>query len=164
MRISRSQKYALIGSDVFGSALLVALSWAGLFFARARRVWGRQMGLFRVDFCFTLQPSPHVQACPVCFMSIWDIPLTCFFFLSPKRMSSVSSLCVFAGWRRLINASVFPPLFIQVHICTTGLIVTPPPSSPVTTATVFTFPPETSYASIPVVSSGAFVFCMHVSR
>ncbi|KAL1254691.1 hypothetical protein QQF64_016920, partial [Cirrhinus molitorella] len=38
----------------------------------------------------------------------------------------------------------------QVHICTTGLIVTPPPSSPVTTATVFTFPPETSYASIPV--------------
>uniref|UniRef100_A0A8B9LC12 E3 ubiquitin-protein ligase SH3RF1 n=1 Tax=Astyanax mexicanus TaxID=7994 RepID=A0A8B9LC12_ASTMX len=40
----------------------------------------------------------------------------------------------------------------QVHICTSGLIVTPPPSSPVTTATVFTFPPETSYASIPVVS------------
>ncbi|KAL2089853.1 hypothetical protein ACEWY4_014541 [Coilia grayii] len=38
----------------------------------------------------------------------------------------------------------------QVHICTTGLIVTPPPSSPVTTATIFTFPPETSYASIPV--------------
>ncbi|KAM6963193.1 E3 ubiquitin-protein ligase SH3RF1 [Aplochiton taeniatus] len=38
----------------------------------------------------------------------------------------------------------------QVHICTTGLIVTPPPSSPVTTATVFTFPPETSYASIAV--------------
>ncbi|KTG41985.1 hypothetical protein cypCar_00031988 [Cyprinus carpio] len=37
-----------------------------------------------------------------------------------------------------------------VHICTAGLIVTPPPSSPVTTATVFTFPPETSYASIPV--------------
>uniref|UniRef100_A0A8C1W5Q6 E3 ubiquitin-protein ligase SH3RF1 n=1 Tax=Cyprinus carpio TaxID=7962 RepID=A0A8C1W5Q6_CYPCA len=32
----------------------------------------------------------------------------------------------------------------QVHICTTGLIVTPPPSSPVTTATVFTFPPETN--------------------
>ncbi|XP_026884187.2 E3 ubiquitin-protein ligase SH3RF1 [Electrophorus electricus] len=38
----------------------------------------------------------------------------------------------------------------QVHICTTGLIVTPPPSSPVTTATVFTFPSETSYAAIPV--------------
>ncbi|CAN9501026.1 unnamed protein product [Ophioblennius macclurei] len=38
----------------------------------------------------------------------------------------------------------------QVHICTTGLIVTPPPSSPVTTATVFTFPPETSYTSIAV--------------
>ncbi|XP_062857956.1 E3 ubiquitin-protein ligase SH3RF1 isoform X2 [Trichomycterus rosablanca] len=38
----------------------------------------------------------------------------------------------------------------QVHICTSGLIVTPPPSSPVTTATVFTFPPETSYASISV--------------
>ncbi|XP_038572474.1 E3 ubiquitin-protein ligase SH3RF1 [Micropterus salmoides] len=38
----------------------------------------------------------------------------------------------------------------QVHICTTGLIVTPPPSSPVTTATVFTFPSETSYTSIPV--------------
>ncbi|KAG9328073.1 hypothetical protein JZ751_016621, partial [Albula glossodonta] len=37
----------------------------------------------------------------------------------------------------------------QVHICTTGLIVTPPPSSPVTTATVFTFPPETTYVSIP---------------
>jgi hypothetical protein len=39
----------------------------------------------------------------------------------------------------------------QVHICTGGLIVTPPPSSPVTTATVFTFPPETSYTSIPMV-------------
>ncbi|CAK6956138.1 E3 ubiquitin-protein ligase SH3RF1 [Scomber scombrus] len=38
----------------------------------------------------------------------------------------------------------------QVHICTTGLIVTPPPSSPVTTATVFTFPSETSYTPIPV--------------
>ncbi|KAM3875746.1 E3 ubiquitin-protein ligase SH3RF1 [Diretmus argenteus] len=38
----------------------------------------------------------------------------------------------------------------QVHICTTGLIVTPPPSSPVTTATVFTFPSETSYTSLPV--------------
>ncbi|KAM9849080.1 E3 ubiquitin-protein ligase SH3RF1 isoform 3-T3 [Aulostomus maculatus] len=38
----------------------------------------------------------------------------------------------------------------QVHICTTGLIVTPPPSSPVTTATVFTFPSETSYAPVPV--------------
>ncbi|XP_051951998.1 E3 ubiquitin-protein ligase SH3RF1 [Xyrauchen texanus] len=38
----------------------------------------------------------------------------------------------------------------QVHICTTGLIVTPPPSSPVTTATVFTFPTDTSYASITV--------------
>ncbi|XP_036377408.1 E3 ubiquitin-protein ligase SH3RF1 isoform X2 [Megalops cyprinoides] len=38
----------------------------------------------------------------------------------------------------------------QVHICTTGLIVTPPPSSPVTTATVFTFPTETSYVPIPV--------------
>ncbi|KAI5608463.1 E3 ubiquitin-protein ligase SH3RF1 isoform 1 [Silurus asotus] len=38
----------------------------------------------------------------------------------------------------------------QVHICTTGLIVTPPPSSPVTTTTVFNFPPEISYASIPV--------------
>uniref|UniRef100_A0A1A8S3U9 E3 ubiquitin-protein ligase SH3RF1 n=1 Tax=Nothobranchius rachovii TaxID=451742 RepID=A0A1A8S3U9_9TELE len=36
----------------------------------------------------------------------------------------------------------------QVHICTTGLIVTPPPSSPVTTATVFTFPSEMSYTSI----------------
>ncbi|KAM4548052.1 E3 ubiquitin-protein ligase SH3RF1 [Odontesthes bonariensis] len=38
----------------------------------------------------------------------------------------------------------------QVHICTAGLIVTPPPSSPVTTATVFTFPSETSYTSIPL--------------
>ncbi|XP_077573011.1 E3 ubiquitin-protein ligase SH3RF1 [Stigmatopora nigra] len=38
----------------------------------------------------------------------------------------------------------------QVHICTTGLIVTPPPSSPVTTATVFTFPPETNYTTIPL--------------
>ncbi|XP_076582834.1 E3 ubiquitin-protein ligase SH3RF1 isoform X1 [Chaetodon auriga] len=38
----------------------------------------------------------------------------------------------------------------QVHICTTGLIVTPPPSSPVTTATVFTFPSETSFTAIPV--------------
>ncbi|XP_064190009.1 E3 ubiquitin-protein ligase SH3RF1 [Anguilla rostrata] len=38
----------------------------------------------------------------------------------------------------------------QVHICTTGLIVTPPPSSPITTATVFTFPPESSYGAVPV--------------
>ncbi|XP_034036436.1 E3 ubiquitin-protein ligase SH3RF1 isoform X2 [Thalassophryne amazonica] len=38
----------------------------------------------------------------------------------------------------------------QVHICTTGLIVTPPPSSPVTTAAVFTFPSETSYTSVHV--------------
>ncbi|XP_037105909.1 E3 ubiquitin-protein ligase SH3RF1 [Syngnathus acus] len=38
----------------------------------------------------------------------------------------------------------------QVHICTTGLIVTPPPSSPVTTATVFTFPSDTCYAPIPL--------------
>ncbi|CAL1593023.1 unnamed protein product [Knipowitschia caucasica] len=38
----------------------------------------------------------------------------------------------------------------QVHICTTGLIVTPPPSSPVTTATVFTFPSEASYTAIPL--------------
>ncbi|KAK1896751.1 E3 ubiquitin-protein ligase SH3RF1 [Dissostichus eleginoides] len=38
----------------------------------------------------------------------------------------------------------------QVHICTAGLIVTPPPSSPVTTATVFTFPSESSYTSISV--------------
>ncbi|XP_056271108.1 E3 ubiquitin-protein ligase SH3RF1 [Pseudoliparis swirei] len=38
----------------------------------------------------------------------------------------------------------------QVHICTTGLIVTPPPSSPVTSATIFTFPSETSYTSISV--------------
>nr|XP_057930399.1 E3 ubiquitin-protein ligase SH3RF1 [Doryrhamphus excisus] len=36
----------------------------------------------------------------------------------------------------------------QVHICTSGLIVTPPPSSPITTATVFTFPSETSYTPI----------------
>ncbi|XP_075994739.1 E3 ubiquitin-protein ligase SH3RF1, partial [Genypterus blacodes] len=40
----------------------------------------------------------------------------------------------------------------QVHICTSGLIVTPPPSSPVTTATVFTFPSDSSYTSIPVDS------------
>ncbi|XP_061681780.1 E3 ubiquitin-protein ligase SH3RF1 isoform X2 [Syngnathoides biaculeatus] len=38
----------------------------------------------------------------------------------------------------------------QVHICTTGLIVTPPPSSPVTTATVFTFPSDTGYTPIPL--------------
>ncbi|XP_066576077.1 E3 ubiquitin-protein ligase SH3RF1 isoform X2 [Amia ocellicauda] len=38
----------------------------------------------------------------------------------------------------------------QVHISTTGLIVTPPPSSPVTTATTFTFPSETSYPIVPV--------------
>ncbi|XP_030228009.1 LOW QUALITY PROTEIN: E3 ubiquitin-protein ligase SH3RF1 [Gadus morhua] len=38
----------------------------------------------------------------------------------------------------------------QVHICTSGLIVTPPPISPLTTATVFAFPPETGYTSISV--------------
>uniref|UniRef100_A0A8C4X963 E3 ubiquitin-protein ligase SH3RF1 n=1 Tax=Erpetoichthys calabaricus TaxID=27687 RepID=A0A8C4X963_ERPCA len=34
----------------------------------------------------------------------------------------------------------------QVHIGTTGLIVTPPPSSPVTTAASFTFPADVSYS------------------
>lgn len=50
-----------------------------------------------------------------------------------------------------VNSWSVCPFCCQVHICTTGLIVTPPPSSPVTTATVFTFPSETSFTSIPVV-------------
>lgn len=39
--------------------------------------------------------------------------------------------------------------------------MTPPPSSPVTTATVFTFPSETSYTSIPVVRlSNSYKCCL----
>lgn len=85
---------------------------------------------------------------------------------------SETGLCVFIQWEKNTHTvflvgfywnSPFPvPLLSyvwksallfcwQVHICTTGLIVTPPPSSPVTTATVFTFPSEASYTTIPVV-------------
>ena len=68
-----------------------------------------------------------------------------------------STLCTFlfimSEWSLsyTVNSWSVCPFCCQVHICTTGLIVTPPPSSPVTTATVFTFPSETSFTSIPVV-------------
>ncbi|XP_076192659.1 E3 ubiquitin-protein ligase SH3RF1 isoform X2 [Aptenodytes patagonicus] len=40
---------------------------------------------------------------------------------------------------------IFPISYVEVHIGTTGLIVTPPPSSPVTTGPSFTFPSEVTY-------------------
>lgn len=66
------------------------------------------------------------------------------FFMCEWSLSYTLSSLWYIYW------STFPSC-CQVHICTTGLIVTPPPSSPVTTATVFTFPSETSYTSITVV-------------
>ncbi|XP_058406311.1 E3 ubiquitin-protein ligase SH3RF1 isoform X2 [Diceros bicornis minor] len=40
---------------------------------------------------------------------------------------------------------IFPISYVEVHISTTGLIVTPPPSSPVTTGPSFTFPSDVPY-------------------
>ncbi|XP_069487496.1 E3 ubiquitin-protein ligase SH3RF1 isoform X3 [Ambystoma mexicanum] len=40
---------------------------------------------------------------------------------------------------------IFPISYVEVHISTTGLIVTPPPSSPIITGPSFTFPPEVTY-------------------
>nr|XP_030701095.1 E3 ubiquitin-protein ligase SH3RF1 isoform X3 [Globicephala melas] len=40
---------------------------------------------------------------------------------------------------------IFPISYVEVHISTTGLIVTPPPSSPVTTGPSCTVPPEAPY-------------------
>nr|XP_036854735.1 E3 ubiquitin-protein ligase SH3RF1 isoform X2 [Manis javanica] len=40
---------------------------------------------------------------------------------------------------------IFPISYVEVHISTTGLIVTPPPSSPVSAGPSFTFPPDSPY-------------------
>ncbi|XP_054432042.1 E3 ubiquitin-protein ligase SH3RF1 isoform X2 [Pteronotus mesoamericanus] len=42
---------------------------------------------------------------------------------------------------------IFPISYVEVHISTTGLIVTPPPSSPVTTGPSFTFPSDAPYTA-----------------
>ena len=59
------------------------------------------------------------------------------------------------SWSRLFCqvSSLYSLLFPwQVHISTTGLIVTPPPSSPVTTGPSFTFPAEAPYPAALAVS------------
>lgn len=48
----------------------------------------------------------------------------------------------------------------QVHISTTGLIVTPPPSSPVTTGPSFTFPSDVSYQAALGVSTISVSFSL----
>ncbi|KAI1888728.1 hypothetical protein AGOR_G00171720 [Albula goreensis] len=73
---------------------------------------------------------------------------------TPNRHSMEISGPVLISSSNPTAAARIGELSAQVHICTTGLIVTPPPSSPVTTATVFTFPPETTYVSIPAVRLG----------
>ncbi|XP_060102532.1 E3 ubiquitin-protein ligase SH3RF1 [Heteronotia binoei] len=63
--------------------------------------------------------------------------------ISPPVLISSSNPTAAARISELTGLSCSAPS--QVHISTTGLIVTPPPSSPVTTGTSFTFPPEVSY-------------------
>ncbi|XP_060011833.1 E3 ubiquitin-protein ligase SH3RF1 isoform X4 [Lagenorhynchus albirostris] len=48
---------------------------------------------------------------------------------------------------------IFPISYVEVHISTTGLIVTPPPSSPVTTGPSCTVPPEAPYPAALSVSA-----------
>uniref|UniRef100_A0A8D0BG17 E3 ubiquitin-protein ligase SH3RF1 n=1 Tax=Salvator merianae TaxID=96440 RepID=A0A8D0BG17_SALMN len=63
--------------------------------------------------------------------------------ISPPVLISSSNPTAAARISELTGLSCSAPS--QVHISTTGLIVTPPPSSPVTTGTSFTFPPEVTY-------------------
>ncbi|XP_069872607.1 E3 ubiquitin-protein ligase SH3RF1 isoform X2 [Dipodomys merriami] len=63
--------------------------------------------------------------------------------ISPPVLISSSNPTAAARISELSGLSCSAPS--QVHISTTGLIVTPPPSSPVTTGPAFTFPSDVSY-------------------
>ncbi|KAM9192065.1 E3 ubiquitin-protein ligase SH3RF1 [Dugong dugon] len=63
--------------------------------------------------------------------------------ISPPVLISSSNPTAAARISELSGLSCSAPS--QVHISTTGLIVTPPPSSPVTTGPTFTFPPDAPY-------------------
>ncbi|NXA40018.1 SH3R1 ligase, partial [Eudromia elegans] len=63
--------------------------------------------------------------------------------ISPPVLISSSNPTAAARISELTGLSCSAPS--QVHIGTTGLIVTPPPSSPVTTGPSFTFPTEVTY-------------------
>ncbi|XP_054021954.1 E3 ubiquitin-protein ligase SH3RF1 [Dryobates pubescens] len=63
--------------------------------------------------------------------------------ISPPVLISSSNPTAAARISELTGLSCSAPS--QVHIGTTGLIVTPPPSSPVTTGPSFTFPSEVNY-------------------
>ncbi|XP_053258845.1 E3 ubiquitin-protein ligase SH3RF1 isoform X1 [Podarcis raffonei] len=63
--------------------------------------------------------------------------------ISPPVLISSSNPTAAARISELTGLSCSAPS--QVHISTTGLIVTPPPSSPVTTGPSFTFPAEATY-------------------
>ncbi|XP_061440099.1 E3 ubiquitin-protein ligase SH3RF1 isoform X3 [Rhineura floridana] len=63
--------------------------------------------------------------------------------ISPPVLISSSNPTAAARISELTGLSCSAPS--QVHISTTGLIVTPPPSSPVTTGPSFNFPPEVTY-------------------
>lgn len=63
--------------------------------------------------------------------------------ISPPVLISSSNPTAAARIGELAGLSCSAPS--QVHISTTGLIVTPPPSSPVTTGPSFTFPSEAPY-------------------
>ncbi|XP_042099500.1 E3 ubiquitin-protein ligase SH3RF1 isoform X4 [Ovis aries] len=63
--------------------------------------------------------------------------------ISPPVLISSSNPAAAARIGELAGLSCSAPS--QVHISTTGLIVTPPPSSPVTTGPSFTFPAEAPY-------------------
>eukprot|EP00079_Xenopus_tropicalis_P034747 XP_017948518.1 PREDICTED: E3 ubiquitin-protein ligase SH3RF1 isoform X3 [Xenopus tropicalis] len=63
--------------------------------------------------------------------------------ISPPVLISSSNPTAAARISELTGLSCSAPS--QVHISTTGLIVTPPPSSPVVSGPAFTFPPEVTY-------------------
>ncbi|XP_063165817.1 E3 ubiquitin-protein ligase SH3RF1 isoform X1 [Candoia aspera] len=71
--------------------------------------------------------------------------------ISPPVLISSSNPTAAARITELTGLSCSAPS--QVHISTTGLIVSPPPSSPVTTGPSFTFPPEVTYQAAFAVSS-----------
>ncbi|KAG8504601.1 E3 ubiquitin-protein ligase SH3RF1 [Galemys pyrenaicus] len=65
--------------------------------------------------------------------------------ISPPVLISSSNPTAAARISELSGLSCSAPS--QVHISTTGLIVTPPPSSPVTTGPSFTFPSDVPYSA-----------------
>ncbi|GAB0188652.1 E3 ubiquitin-protein ligase SH3RF1 [Grus japonensis] len=71
--------------------------------------------------------------------------------ISPPVLISSSNPTAAARISELTGLSCSAPS--QVHIGTTGLIVTPPPSSPVTTGPSFTFPSEVTYQAALGVST-----------